>query len=70
VPNGPASGTTCEHYNYGSFNYYLDGGHFQPNPPGMVFDANQCGDLLFQNNTRAFTATYASVNPEESPYKY
>jgi hypothetical protein len=57
-------------------NYFVDGPHFNPNPPTTTFSdpidslAGQCGDLPFDNRTRWFTTIYASGMAEESPWKY
>lgn len=58
-------------FDAGGDNFYLDGPHFDPSPPDSIgFDSNECGNLVFVDNTRAFTTIYASKFPEESPYKH
>lgn len=71
VADGPASSATCALFD----NYYVDGPHFNPNPPTTTFadpggDPGLCGDLTFDSRTRSFTTIYASASPEESPWKY
>jgi hypothetical protein len=75
VEGGP-SFLNCENDPQGGNNLYIDGsGHFTQIPLPMTLTdpggpASQCGDLTFNNRTRTFSATYATSEPGESPYKY
>jgi hypothetical protein len=76
VPAGAPAFTACW-VGDSRYNYDFDP-HFSPGTPITTFfdpdsatvDPNQCGNLEFDNRVRSFETIYASLNADESPYKY